>query len=44
MKIRVWSRVVRDKELWYCSCKKEILSGPWKSNTDAYEASLEWIV
>jgi len=42
--IRVYSVIRRGKEQWLVAHRKEILSGPWKSQNEASEARLEWVV
>jgi len=42
--IRVYSVIRRGKEQWLVAHRKEILSGPWKSQKEAAEARLEWVV
>jgi len=42
--IRVYSVIRRGKEQWLVAHRKEILSGPWKSQKEAVDARLEWIV
>lgn len=42
-KVRIFGDVRRGKERWFVAQGKEILSGPWKTNKEAWEAKQEWI-
>jgi len=37
-------RIYNNYKGWYLAHKKEILSGPWKTQSEAVEAKQEWLL